>query len=333
MPRTLCRLVMCRAALACAALVAASAIARAQDSPPPPPPPPPTQAEPVKLEESSESPHTGFKALFRDTIGDFKHFATDKEPLLWMAGGGVTALAFHPLDDDVNARLARHDGFFKAGKIIGYGAVQIGAAIGTWGIGRMVDKRGRAAHMGLDLLRAQIVTQSVTYALKYTVRRDRPDDTSGYAFPSGHASTTFATASVLERHFGWKAGVPTYILAIVRRDVTASRESPLPERRDLRRVGRNGGRARRHAARPVAFRDDADGGAWRLRRGNGESRLIAAAVEQGSLAPEGGRRRGPEFRAGESPAEAGRPAGPAHATIRQSRSRFRAVAASPTRRG
>ena len=155
----------------------------------------------------------GFKALFKDTLGDFKHFATDKEPLLWMAGGGVTALAFHPLDDDVNARLAKHDTFFDAGKVIGYGAVQIGAAVATWGIGRMVDKRGRAAHMGLDLLRAQIVTQSVTYALKYTVRRDRPDGTSGYAFPSGHASTTFATASVLERHFGWKAGVPTYILA------------------------------------------------------------------------------------------------------------------------
>ncbi len=214
MPRSLRHLVMCRAVLTCAALVTASAIAGAQDSTqPPPPPPPPTQAEPVKLAESSESSHTGFKALFKDTLGDFKHFATDKEPLLWMAGGGVTALAFHPLDDDVNARLAKHDTFFDAGKVIGYGAVQIGAAIATWGIGRMVDKRGRAAHMGLDLLRAQIVTQSVTYALKYTVRRDRPDGTSGYAFPSGHASTTFATASVLERHFGWKAGVPTYILA------------------------------------------------------------------------------------------------------------------------
>ena len=41
----------------------------------------------------------------------------------------------------------------------------------------------------------------------------KPDGTGGYSFPSGHASTTFATASVLERHFGWKAGIPTYIAA------------------------------------------------------------------------------------------------------------------------
>jgi membrane-associated phospholipid phosphatase len=149
----------------------------------------------------------------KDTVGDFKHTFTDKVPLLWLTGGGATAAAFHPLDDDVNARLVGHDAFFKPGKIIGYGAVQIGAAIGTWAIGRAVDKRGRAAHIGLDLLRAQIVTQSITYALKYTVRRDRPDGTGGYSFPSGHASTTFATASVLERHFGWKAGIPTYIAA------------------------------------------------------------------------------------------------------------------------
>jgi hypothetical protein len=195
--------------------------ARAQDPAPAPAPeavaPPdqkPPVAEPVELKESSESTHTGFKALMKDTVGDFKHFATDKEPLLWLVGGGGASLAVHPLDDDVNKHFAGDnvDGFYAPGKVIGYGAVQIGAAIGTWAIGRMVDKNGRAAHIGLDLLRAQIVTQAVTYGLKYSVQRDRPDG-SGYSFPSGHASTTFATASVLERHFGWKAGIPTYAIA------------------------------------------------------------------------------------------------------------------------
>ena len=201
---------LCRASFVCVALLAVTGTARAQDTQAQPPPPAP---EPVKLEESSESHRTGFKALLKDTVGDFKHTFTDKVPLLWLAGGGVAAAALHPIDDDVNARLVGHDGFFKPGKVIGYGAVQIGGAIGTWVIGRAVNKRGRAAHMGLDLLRAQIVTQSITYALKDTVRRERPDGTSGFSFPSGHASTTFATASVLERHFGWRGGIPTYILA------------------------------------------------------------------------------------------------------------------------
>jgi membrane-associated phospholipid phosphatase len=161
------------------------------------------------------APHTGFKTLIKDTGGDFKHTFTDKEPLLWLAGGLAAAGALHPLDDNVTEHFAGDSShnFFKPGKVIGYGAVQIGTAIGTWAYGRMTSKHGRAAHVGLDLLRAQIVTQTVTYGLKYTVRRDRPDGTSGYSFPSGHASTTFATASVLERHFGWKAGIPTYMIA------------------------------------------------------------------------------------------------------------------------
>ena len=34
-----------------------------------------------------------------------------------------------------------------------------------------------------------------------------------FSFPSGHSSVTFATATVLQRNFGWKAGVPAYALA------------------------------------------------------------------------------------------------------------------------
>lgn len=44
------------------------------------------------------------------------------------------------------------------------------------------------------------------------MQRTRPDGTQ-YSFPSGHAATTFATATVLQRHLGWKAGVPAYAFA------------------------------------------------------------------------------------------------------------------------
>ena len=37
----------------------------------------------------------------------------------------------------------------------------------VWAIGRATEKHGWMAHLGLDLLRAQIVTQSITYGLKY----------------------------------------------------------------------------------------------------------------------------------------------------------------------
>src|SRR6185295_3092252 len=45
-----------------------------------------------------------------------------------------------------------------------------------------------------------------------TVQRDRPTGEC-CAFPSGHASTTFATASVLERHLGYRGAWPTLVIA------------------------------------------------------------------------------------------------------------------------
>ena len=65
----------------------------------------------------------------------------------------------------------------------------------------------------MDLLRAQILTEAMTQTLKYTVRRERPDGSDHYSFPSGHASVTFATATVVYRHLGYKWAVPTYLFA------------------------------------------------------------------------------------------------------------------------
>jgi membrane-associated phospholipid phosphatase len=61
-------------------------------------------------------------------------------------------------------------------------------------------------------LRAQFVTQALTAAVKMSARRQRPDGTM-YSFPSGHSSVSFATATVLHRHFGWKVGAPAYAFA------------------------------------------------------------------------------------------------------------------------
>jgi len=33
------------------------------------------------------------------------------------------------------------------------------------------------------------------------------------SFPSGHASASFATATVLQRKWGWRAGIPAYAVA------------------------------------------------------------------------------------------------------------------------
>jgi membrane-associated phospholipid phosphatase len=68
------------------------------------------------------------------------------------------------------------------------------------------------ASVGADLVRAQVLTQGITQAIKLTAGRTRPDGTS-LSFPSGHTASSFATATVLHRHYGWKVGVPAYVLA------------------------------------------------------------------------------------------------------------------------
>jgi membrane-associated phospholipid phosphatase len=47
---------------------------------------------------------------------------------------------------------------------------------------------------------------------KESTRRSRPEG-AGFSFPSGHTTVTFASATVLQRHFGWKAGLPAYAVA------------------------------------------------------------------------------------------------------------------------
>ncbi len=70
----------------------------------------------------------------------------------------------------------------------------------------------KVAFVGRDIVRAQILSEALVQTLKYTVRRDRPDHSDNQSFPSGHSASAFATATVLNRYYGWKIGVPAYAL-------------------------------------------------------------------------------------------------------------------------
>ncbi len=73
--------------------------------------------------------------------------------------------------------------------------------------------QGRFRAMTYDFTQALIVTEAYTGLLKYTVQRPRPDGTDNLSFPSGHTSAAFSLATVAEHHYGWKVGVPAYLLA------------------------------------------------------------------------------------------------------------------------
>ncbi len=54
---------------------------------------------------------------------------------------------------------------------------------------------------------------AVSYLLKYTIKKERPDGSDKHAFPSNHTATAFAGASFLQRRYGWEYGVPAYAVS------------------------------------------------------------------------------------------------------------------------
>jgi membrane-associated phospholipid phosphatase len=128
--------------------------------------------------------------------------------------GLLGALTFAPWDANVKTA-GWGDGtvhtVLKPGEFVGGAIFQSSAAFATYAVGR-VTKSPRVARLGADLVRAQIVSQTVTQAVKFSTRRTRPDGTE-LSFPSGHTSSSFATATVLNAHFGPKVGIPAYAMA------------------------------------------------------------------------------------------------------------------------
>ena len=172
--------------------------------------------------------------LLETTLNDFRRLPS-KDTLTWLLIGGAAASIGQTQDWDITTGFSKTSGrmgsMLKPGETIGGARVQLGTALATYAVGRITDKP-RVTSLGVDLLRSQIVAQTLTAGIKLAVRRDRPDG-GEFSFPSGHTSVTFATATVLQRHLGWKVGIPSYALASY---VAASRVHK-----------------KRHFARDVAF--------------------------------------------------------------------------------
>jgi PAP2 superfamily protein len=158
--------------------------------------------------------HTGIKAMVKDLGRDFRHLPS-RENLFWTGVGGGLALAVHPADDNLNESLVNSDfahNFFKFGEVLGELPTLLGTAGTIYAVGRIQDKP-RVSHMGMDLIESLVVSEALTQTLKYATQRERPDGSGHNSFPSGHAADTFAFATALERHLGWKGAVPAYIFS------------------------------------------------------------------------------------------------------------------------
>jgi membrane-associated phospholipid phosphatase len=153
------------------------------------------------------------RKLFADTANDFRRLPSWESATI-LSIGAVGAAVSRPFDADATRSLSTSRSMasvFTAGQTIGAAHTQAAAAVATYAIGRLTHHPKLTA-VGADLISAQIVSQTTTHAIKFAAGRTRPDGTS-YSFPSGHTASAFATATVLQRNFGWKAGIPAYGLA------------------------------------------------------------------------------------------------------------------------
>ncbi|WP_294142788.1 phosphatase PAP2 family protein [uncultured Sanguibacteroides sp.] len=64
-----------------------------------------------------------------------------------------------------------------------------------------------------QLVFSGVTAVGLTYILKYSISKERPDKSDDHSFPSAHTSISFTGASFLQRRYGWKFGVPAYLLS------------------------------------------------------------------------------------------------------------------------
>jgi hypothetical protein len=185
------------------------------DQPEQKPETPEKKPDPADAKKPETPPHTGILALLDGLKEDVKNLPS-RSNLYIALGGGAAAAAVHPVDRTFNVHLRSHytlvnDAYWPA-KYYGNTPEQVALSLGTYAFGRIFDKP-KVSHLGMDLLRAQLVSELLVQPTKFAVHRRRPDGSNNQSFPSGHSAATFAAATVIERHLGWKYSALGYAIA------------------------------------------------------------------------------------------------------------------------
>src|SRR3954453_584098 len=149
--------------------------------------------------------------FIRDVAGDYVHFLSVENAEV-LGIGGAAAGGAHAADEPVAIWVQTTEPSTWVGADT-YGSqwTHIPVAVAWWAIASLAGSDKNAA-AGRDLLRAQLSVVSWSYAIKLAAHRTRPNG-DPHGFPSGHASTSFASAMVLQAHYGWKLGLPAFLLA------------------------------------------------------------------------------------------------------------------------
>jgi membrane-associated phospholipid phosphatase len=177
---------------------------------------------------SDESPactdlnfYDDWDSLPSEFCDDLECAFNDRNLCVLLIAGGASYLVHETLDDEVAAGFRNHrnrwgDGqeFFAA---IGNPGHHF-AAIGGMYFYSLHTQDAELHDLSKSLFNAVAITGLATVSLKATIGRntEAPNgegDPFVGAWPSGHTSSAFTVAAVLDEYYGPKIGIPAYILA------------------------------------------------------------------------------------------------------------------------
>ena len=151
--------------------------------------------------------------LIKDTKECF--LRPDNLTALLLAGGASVAMHSSGADKKLNENFDDHHVFRgftdESLNVIGHPWTQFGMATLWYAVSaKNQDELNKSRAQ--TMIEALSVTGVVTMGLKAIRNNDSPNG-KNWAWPSGHAASSFTVASVLDEFYGPKVGVPAYALA------------------------------------------------------------------------------------------------------------------------
>lgn len=156
-----------------------------------------------------------FEDLPRHIGNDFKETFYNGGHLFLLAAGTIATAGVHDADSSIRQAFDPEDPLGGAAdlfNVMGNSLVLGGATVAALGISALAGAPKATLTAG-TMLEAFAITTALTFGLKFAVGRDRPDGSDSRSFPSGHASGSFALATVAEVFYGPWVGIPSYTLA------------------------------------------------------------------------------------------------------------------------
>lgn len=137
-----------------------------------------------------------------------------RDTLMPLVIGGVATGGAWVLDEDMRGWINPEpgDGWGQTLETAGGPVWSSVFVASVFGAGR-ITKNARFRAASYDALDAALMNVVYFQTIKLVTRRERPNGSNNQSFPSGHTSNAFALATVAERHYGWKLGIPAYIAA------------------------------------------------------------------------------------------------------------------------